>query len=217
MAVDVDALELRLAPLLTGEVCFDAMVPRHLCRIKKVEAIVQAFAGRARWPEAVDIEWRRAQTNVPGLKELRRGPFGKTVKITEDQARDADDLRLEKMTRSQVTSTTVNLGEAEAVVLCKERGWPLVTHDELGKQWAAANGISVFDVADVLLAAARLGCVKPGKANKCFSQLFEPTDESDPAKAAMISLPPPPPGDPRAGSDFLECAEALYSRYIAAP
>ncbi len=105
--------------LLQGPVCFDATVPRHLARIGALEALLDLLDGRARWPEAVTLDWHRA--NSPGIKDLRAQlrRLGRETKVTEGDEQEIEDLRRETFTRGTLKTTT-NRGEAECVVLASD-------------------------------------------------------------------------------------------------
>jgi hypothetical protein len=190
---------------LQGRVCFDTTVPRHFIAAG-LGAYLTPFLGRACWPPAVEAELRRAQ--FPGASTLIGGQFAEVLPLTEEWDEEAEDLRLESLTRAErQRNLTKNRGEAECVILCEHEKMPLVIHDELGREWARRRHVEVFTAIDMLCVSVRRGLAKPAAAWRAYGQICSGRDP-------MIPLAPYPPGAP-GHTPFMRRAEPLYSLFEA--
>ncbi len=203
----------RISPLLDGPVVFDAMVPRSLARVNRFGPIENAFAGRARWPEAVGNELRKVKPKVGGLGNVLGGRFGKEIELPSSAEAVIADLRSEiTPTRVLLSNRLKNLGEAQCIWLCQHESWPLVTHDDSAVSMASAHRVTTFDVIDVLLACVGKKVIKPGPAWKIYEKLCEPTSSLDPDLAAMFALVAYPPWHAGTKQEFIGAAAELYAR-----
>jgi hypothetical protein len=196
----------RLLCLRTGPICFDATVPRHLARCGLGPEVLEPIRDRAFWPEAVALELKRAK--VPNIRQVVG--VGTEIALTKSQAQDADDLRKETLTEAQISEKrTINLGEAQCVVLCESRGWPLIVHDGNGQRWADRRAVSRFDVVELLAVLASSGSIRPGKAWQAYERLCQPFGEIDPDKAGMFIVPAWIPGDKDCHQRFMSLVAAI--------
>lgn len=199
-----------IALLAAGPICLDTTVPRHLARIGAGEPVLGPLRGRLHWPEAIPVELRRARAKVPNITATIAA--GIEVTLTTAQSADAEDLRRETLTEAEIAvRRTVNRGEAECVVLCEARGWPLVVHDANGQSWADRRTVERYTVIDVLAMLAASGNLKPGRAWRIYERLCEPRGEADPDRAGMFAIPGWDHTSPTDRGRFMELVLAVAS------
>lgn len=159
-----------LDPLRTGNVIFDTMIVRHLCRVGAGAALEQAFRGRMFWPEAVDAELRFQSAYVPGLKaflDLKPATVLETTSGDEDD--EVEDIRVDMYTKKAARlSDTEHLGEAQCLYFAERSGLPIASNDNKAREWArnapprrGQPAIPVFHVMEVLLAITRSHACAP--------------------------------------------------------
>jgi len=190
----------------TGQVCFDATVPRHFVSAGATQALIQTFAGRANWPQAIEVELRRS--GVAGIGDILDGKFASITDLLPGEEQLVEDLRLTSLTRAEIRSKpTKNRGEAECVVACRRTGHPVFMHDMTGRDWARADGIGLFSAIDALCVSVRLGVCKPAQAWRIYLRMCGEPDPMFP----WVNFPPTDRGQAR----FMSQAEPLYSLYVA--
>lgn len=159
-----------LDPLWTGNVMFDTMIVRHLCRVGAGPALEQSFRGRIIWPQAVDAELTLQSTYVPGLKQFLDLVPATVLETTSDAEDDeVEDIRIDMYTkRAARLSDTEHLGEAQCLYFAERLGLPLATNDKKAREWArnapprrGQPPIPVFHVIEVLLVMARAHACGP--------------------------------------------------------
>jgi predicted nucleic acid-binding protein len=147
--------------LLSAErVVFDTTFPRHLAVLGTpyLKILTQLFTGRAAIPQGVELELRQAAQRgwAPAAVALIGSyPILPTVQLTDEQFERAERLR--SLLPVKTGKRSENLGEAQAIILAKDLGCPLVIDERDGTVAAVGRGVAAFSSAWVLILTALEG------------------------------------------------------------
>ena len=116
-----------LSPLGSApHVVFDSTLPLYLALFGYASLLTKLFAGRAVTPYAVDIELWKSTSYVPALRALIGSNRLFSVKELSGSDEELAESIRQLLPEKDYSKSSDNSGEAEAIVLAKRLGCPLV-------------------------------------------------------------------------------------------
>jgi hypothetical protein len=149
----------------------DTHVLVEFAQVGLTEAVLEVFRGRLELPGAIEYEVRNSydpnKGNVPGLAPYLANPKPYRVHQVEDENEQLMARHLQNDWAARKGKPYVwhkDLGEAEAMVLCRRNKWPFITGDHDPITDAHEMRVPVWCPTWVLLTLVLKGKIADGPA-----------------------------------------------------
>lgn len=151
---------------------FDSTLPLYLALFGYASLLTKMFAGRAVIPYAVDLELWKSTSYVPALRAI----IGSNRLFSVEELSGSDEELAESIRQllpeKDYAKSSDNAGEAEAIVLARRLGSPLVIVERDGTLQATALKVATYSAVDVMWWAALTGACSDADAWDIYDRMI---------------------------------------------